>query len=87
MTNPENETIVIHTFTVVPPLSAEEFERLYRFVRKNKMELVMWSDTEDGHDVTFLIVPDRAWLVEKELKRMGRQFHEPPAVRFDSTTG
>ncbi len=88
MTYSKNETIVIHSFSVVPPLSMEEFEQLSSFAWEKGIGLACQVDHENGPTVPLVMVLYGDWrLVEKELKRLGRDLHEPAAVRFDSTTG
>ena len=85
MTDFENETSVIHSFGVVPPLSMEEFEKFYWFAWDKGIALACEVDHENGPNVPFVAVLYGNWrLIEKELKRLGREFHKPVAARVSS---
>ena len=88
MAKSKNQTPVIHSFTVVPPLSMEEFEKLFWFAWEKGIGLACQVDHENGPTVPLVMVLYGDWrLVEKELKRLGRDSHEPVATRFNSATG
>ena len=77
MTHSGKNTINLHTFTPLPPLSIPEFERLERLAKQNDTEVVGAGAVENGPYVRLVIVLDGNWrLVEQEMKRMGRDFNE-----------
>lgn len=85
MTDSKNETMMIHTFSVAPPLSMEESEKLFWFAWEKGIGLACQVDHENGPTVPFVAVLYGNWrLIEKELKRLGREFHKPVAGRVSS---
>ncbi len=81
----KNETPMIHSFGVVPPLSIAEAARLFRFAWKKKIGLGLELDYENGPHVTCVIVLyGDSRLVAEELSRLGR---EPTTLGKYSATG
>ncbi len=78
--------LVIHSFGVVPPLSIAEGEQLYRFAKEKGIELALEPGMENGRPVTLLMVLGDWRLVERELKRLGREFYEPTTLGKYSAT-
>ena len=88
MTHFNNQTPVIHSFGVVPPLSTAEAERLFRFAWEKGIGLALKPGMENGRPVTFLIVLYGDWrMVEEELERLGREFYEPTSLDKYSPPG
>ena len=86
MTDFENETSVIHSFSVIPPLSRAEVNQLARLTEK-EIELVLHPGTENGLPVTFLVVLSGDWrLVETALRRLGRDFYEPELIGVNAAS-
>ena len=84
MGHPKKETIGVHTFTPLPPLSLPEFERLERLAKQNDTEVVGAGAVENGPYVRLVLVDGNWRLVEQEMKRMGRDFYEPVPYWFNS---
>ena len=85
MTHSKSRTMIIHSFSVLPPLSMEELEKLYWFARERGIGLACEVDNENGTTVRFVAVLYGNWrLIEKELKRLGREFYEPVTALVSS---
>ena len=84
----KKKKIKVHTFSPLPPLSFDEFCRLWSVVSKKEILLACKIDRENGATVPHLTVLDGNWrLVERELKRMGRDFNERVVSLKKSATG
>ncbi len=76
MTQLKKKTINLHSFSPLPPLSFDEFERLERLARQNDTEIIGAGAVENGPYVRLVVVDGNWRLVEQEMKRMGRDFNE-----------
>ena len=77
MKHRKKKTIKIESFSPLPPLSVDEFNRLERLAKQNHTTVLGVGVVENGPHVRLVLVLDGNWrLVEQEMKRMGRDFNE-----------
>ena len=77
MRRSKRKKIKIHTFSPLPPLSVDEFNRLDRFAEENSTVVGGVGVLENGPHIPLVVVFHGNWrLIKQELKRMGRDFNE-----------